>query len=203
MVAASCNLLFGNGKSMGEPALQPDLLTVEEYLAFEAKSEIRHEYWNGYIRAMSGAAPPHVTLASQLSYRLNAALDGSTCQAGNSDMAVRIDAENAFVYPDVVVWCDEAEFDEMTPRILLTPLVVAEVLSPSTSSHDPTAKLQAYLKIPSLMDYLILSPERVSVEHYTRGQDGAWPYRHYVLRSQIIRLDRLGTNCRSTYCTSA
>lgn len=72
-----------------------------------------------------------------------------------------------------------------------TPIVVAEVLSPSSVPYDRGLKLEAYRQIASVSDYLIISPERVSVEHYSRVGDGTWAYRHYVLRDQVIKLERL------------
>lgn len=177
---------------MGEAALQPDLLTVDEYHDLEERSDVRHEYWNGYVRAMAGGEPAHAWLIAGVAQALNERLKGKSCRATTSEVAVSLQEQNAFVYPDIVVWCKDADFDKKYPKILRTPLIIVEVLSPSTSWKDRGAKLQAYLGLPSLTDYLILSPERVSIEHFSRGHDGAWPYRHYVLRSQTIRLGSLG-----------
>lgn len=175
---------------MGEVASREEVLSVEEYLALEEKSEIRHEYWNGRVIAMAGATEDHVTLSYQLAICLGNALYDKPW-VGGTDFAVKIEASNSYLYPDAVVWCRDAEFEGKKRTRLLTPLPVAEVLSPSTSGKDRGAKLEAYLKIPTLCDYLILSPERVSVEHYARSSEDSWAYSHYVLRSQVIRLNRL------------
>lgn len=176
---------------MGEAVLREEVLSVEEYFAREEKSEIRHEYWNGYVIAMAGNGEDHVTLSAQLVISLGNALYDKPCRVGGSDLSVKVEASNSYLYPDAVVWCKDAEFEGKYRTRLLTPVVVAEVLSPSTAHRDRGVKLEAYLQIPSLTDYLILSPEKVSVQHFARSFDGSWAYRHYVLRDQVIRLARL------------
>ena len=179
---------------MGKPALnesQPRRMTVQEYLAIEEKSATKHEFWNGTMVAMAGAIRDHVILTSQAVTALNRRLDGTSCQAGSSDLRVKTNESGDYVYPDVVVWCDDAQWDEASPMTLVTPLVIIEVLSPSTAPTDRREKLERYQQIPSLTDYLIFSTERVSIEHYARGEGDAWIYRHLTGRDQTVRLTSL------------
>lgn len=177
---------------MGEPALQPDLLTVAEYLAFEEKATTKHEYWDGHLRAMAGGSLEHAFLGHQLSRFFNDAMDNLPCFAAGDNIAVRIEENNAIVYPDVVIWCGDSELESEKQRILYNPIIVAEVLSPSTTPYDRGAKLKAYIQIPSLTDYLMLSPERVSIERYSRSDAGQWMYSLYVKRAEVIKFAKLG-----------
>ena len=177
---------------MREPETIPQSTTKAEYFALEDNSETKHELWWGEIVAMAGALRPHNTLTSQISRSLNNHLDDTPCQAVTSDQRVAINDEENYVFPDVVVWCDDAQWDETRGDTLLTPLVIVEVLSPGTQLRDRREKLDAYRELPSLRDYLMVSPERVSIDHYFRADASEiWSNRRYVWRAQIVRLAAL------------
>ena len=169
--------------------LQPGT-TKAEYFALEAKSEIKHELWWGEIIAMAGAHPDHVTVATNTVLVLGNRLADTPCQAGVSDLRLGVDDAQNYVYPDVIVWCEDAQWDETTPLpTLLTPLVIVEVLSRSTQLRDRREKLNAYRDLPSLRDYLMIAPDAVSVEHYARDENSdGWINHHYTRRAQIVRL---------------
>lgn len=175
---------------MREPEYIPQSTTKAEYFALEAKSEIKHELWWGERIVMAGAHPDHVTLAANALRALANRLDDTPCQVGASDLRVSIDNAENYVYPDIVVWCEDAQWDETAPLpTLLTPIIIVEVLSRSTQLRDRREKLNAYRNLPSLSDYLMLSPNAVSVEHYARSEDSdAWINHHYTQRSQTVRL---------------
>ena len=167
-------------------------MTVEAYFELEDNSELKHELWWGEPVAMAGALPQHVTVAANVLRTLANQLDGTPCQAGVSDLRVAINDDN-YVFPDVVVWCEDAQWDETRGDTLLTPLVIFEVLSPGTQLRDRREKLDAYRDLPSLRDYLMVSPERVSIDHYARtAQSEVWSNRRYIRRAQIVRLETLG-----------
>lgn len=170
----------------------PHRMTVEEYLEFEESSEFKHEFWRGEIVAMAGARRNHNTLAAQISRVFNNRLDETSCQATTSDLRVAINENEDYVYPDVTVWCEDALWLENAFDILLTPLIIVEILSESTQSADRIEKLEAYRDLPSVLDYLIVSPERVAIEHYARtDQPGAWLNRRYTRRAETIRFTTL------------
>ena len=179
---------------MGELEYFQPATTKAEYFILEANSEIKHELWWGELIAMAGALRQHNTLTAQISRALNNRLDDTPCQAGVSDLRVAINNAENYVYPDVVVWCDDAQWDEMRGDTLLTPLVIVEVLSPGTQLRDRREKLDAYRELPSLRDYLMVSPERVSIDHYFRADESEiWSNRRYVWRAQTVRLAALDT----------
>ena len=179
---------------MREPEYIPPTISKQEYFALEAKPEIKHELWWGEMIAMAGAHRDHVTVAANTFRALDNHLDGTPCQAGTSDLRVSLDDAENYAYPDVVVWCEDAQWDEDAPlSTLLTPLVVVEVLSRSTQLRDRREKLNAYRNLPSLRDYLMIAPDAVSVEHYARDENSdGWINHHYTRRSQIVRLAALG-----------
>ena len=151
---------------MREPEYTPPGTTREEYFALEDSSEFKHELWWGEVVAMAGALRQHNTMTAQISRALNNRLDGTPCQAVTSDQRVAINNEENYVFPDVVVWCEDAQWDAARGDTLLTPVVIVEVLSPGTQLRDRRDKLDAYREVPSLRDYLMVSPERVSSDHY-------------------------------------
>ncbi len=175
---------------MREPEYFQPSISKQEYFALEAKSEIKHELWWGEMVAMAGAHPDHVTVAANAFRALDSHLADTPCQAGVSDLRLGVDEAQNYVYPDVIVWCEDAQWDETTPLpTLLTPLVIVEILSRSTQLRDRREKLNAYRDLPSLRDYLMIAPDAVSVEHYARDENSdAWINHHYTRRAQIVRL---------------
>ena len=136
-------------------AEQPGLVAVEDYLAAEELATTKHEYVDGWVRAMSGASLRHNIVKGNCFAHLHAALRGKRCQSWDSDTRTRIrrDGRIRFYYPDVQVVC---ESNAPTDVYQDQPVLIIDVLSPSTRAHDLDEKLNAYLSIPSLECYVIL-----------------------------------------------
>ncbi len=148
-------------------------LTPEEYLAFERKATTKHEYLNGQIVAMSGASFAHNFLTMNTANQLyNQLIDGE-CQVAASDMRVKVTEIDSYFYPDVVVVCGEPRAEDATFDTLLNPVLIVEVLSPSTEGYDRGEKFEHYQQIVSLKDYILISQDEVRVEHYCR-QEFEW-----------------------------
>ncbi|HHJ38996.1 MAG: hypothetical protein AXA67_10970 [Methylothermaceae bacteria B42] len=143
-------------------------ISVEDYLAGEEHSDIRHEYVAGQVFAMVGGTLGHNQLAMNLTFLLRNHLHGRPCSVYMSDVKVRIDAADAFYYPDVVVSCETAEPKDV---FLTEPVLVIEVLSPSTENTDRREKLLNYQKLPGLKEYVLVSPDAIQVEIYRRSGD--------------------------------
>lgn len=149
-------------------------VTREEYLAMERASlDIRHEWIDGEVRDMPGASHYHGMVVSNLLFALMTALKGRDFAVLANDLKTRV-PDLAYYYPDVVVVPHPPEFEDDRSDIVLNPLVVVEVLSPSTQSVDRGEKLDNYRRIDSLTDYLIVTRDRPSVDHWTRRADGEW-----------------------------
>ena len=143
-------------------------LTPEEYLAWERKQPFKNEYHNGQIIAMSGASRWHNRITLDTATQLNIQLMESDCEVFAGDMRVRTDPTVSYFYPDVIVVCDEPRFEDDTFDTLLNPIVVIEVLSPSTAAYDRGEKFESYKQLASLQEYILVSQDSVRVEHYCR-----------------------------------
>ncbi|MEJ7813100.1 MAG: Uma2 family endonuclease [Gemmatimonadaceae bacterium] len=155
---------------MTGPAPRQRPLSVEEYLAFEEASPVRHEYVAGEIHAMTGATPRHNQIALNIAFHLRAAARGGPCRAYIE--AVKLRVGDAIYYPDVMVDCTPAE-----PALIIeSPCLVVEVTSPSTALTDRREKLVAYRGVPTLQAYLLVEQDRRRVTRHWRDAQGAWGY---------------------------
>ena len=162
---------------MATPAAQT-YLTPEEYIAFERKASpgseiIRHEYVNGELIAMSGASRVHNLLTINISTALHTRLRGRGCETYANEMRVSAPLTASYFYPDVVVVCEEPRFEDDVFDILLNPLILVEVLSPSTEAYDRGEKFAQYRELASLQEYILVSQDRVLVEHFRREEKRA------------------------------
>ena len=153
---------------MSLPAPQP-FFDAQAYLAWEAEQSTKHEYHDGEVFAMAGASDAHVTVAGNVYMALRNHLRGSPCSVFISDMKLRVEEDNAFFYPDVFVTC--AESDRGQSHSKSAPVLVVEVLSPATSAYDRGAKFAAYRKLPTLREYALIDPERLSLDLFRRDGD--------------------------------
>lgn len=155
---------------MAEIASPPRLLSIEEYLAFEEASEVRHEYIDGDLYAFAGASWAHSRIGMNIARRLLNATDDSRCLVFYADMMVRA-SERVYYYPDLVVTCDERDLGS---RISAFPCTVIEILSPTTESIDRREKLMAYRALDTVQAYLIVSTDERRVARHWRDEDGTW-----------------------------
>jgi Uma2 family endonuclease len=157
-------------------------LTPQEYLAFERKATTKHEYLAGEIVAMSGASFAHNFITGDIFGELRAQLQGRRCKAATNNMRVKVSKTGSYFYPDVVVFCGEPQAEDNESDTLLNPTVIIEVLSPSTEARDRGEKFWHYQQLASLQEYVLVSQDRVCVEHYLR--EGA-----YWLRTEFRALE--------------
>ena len=171
---------------------EEDYVSEARYLELLERSEVKLEWVGGRVRAMAGTSSNHVRITNRLERAINNRLPAdSTCEAVTSDMKVRVEAAQTNYFPDVVFYCDDAEFVDNRPDWLLTPLLIAEVASDSTASIDRTEKLLNYRQIPSLRHYLLVSQRRVLIEHFHRNEQNQWIYESYNWNRDEIFIDFL------------
>ena len=149
-------------------------ITPEEYLEFERKADYKNEYLDGKIYAMSGVSRQHDWIESQLSFLIYQHLEGKDCHSYSSGMRVRIETRSVCTYPDLSVVCGQAQFTDPHVDTLTNPILLIEVLSPSTENYDRGLKAEIYREIPSLQELLLISQDRFKVELYRREPDGGW-----------------------------
>jgi Uma2 family endonuclease len=154
-------------------ANDPLYITPEDYLAAEEISPIRHEYRDGEVFAMTGGTQAHHTIVGNLFFALKTHLRSSGCRIFAEGMKTRVEASNAFYYPDVVVTCDDRDRQPQSQYIEY-PRLIIEVLSPSMARFDRTEKFADYRTIPSLEEYVLVSSDRQQVEVFQKGDRGNW-----------------------------
>lgn len=174
--------------------------TIADYVHVEEHSEVKHEFIDGVIRAMSGGTLEHSRLASavivQLSNLLRAA--GRPCVVLTSDARVHVEAANVITYPDVSVVCGPSISRGPDPFALHNPLVIVEVTSPSTERYDRGRKFARYRALPSLQEYVLVSQRERLIEVFRRGPAGddteGWPLAARGVAGQQVELTSIG--CR-------
>ncbi len=168
----------------------PALVSVEDYLAGEETSDVKHEYLGGTVHAMAGATNQHNVIASNGMAYLLMQLRGKPCQALNSDTKVRIEFPDhtRFYYPDAMVVCNS---NPATDHFQDQPVVVIEVLSDSTRRADLGEKRDAYLTLPSLKVLIFVEPEKPSVTLHRRKAGGGFAIEHHVGLDAVIPLPEI------------
>ena len=146
------------------------------YLEMEAQSPLKHEYVAGEIYAMVGVSQRHNAIAGNAYLMLRQHLKGKPCLVFMGDVKLGVAQADAFYYPDVMVACREGNPLAGDAPVVDDPVLVIEVLSPSTEATDRREKLQAYRTLPSLREYALVSQDRQQVEVYRREGDIGWLY---------------------------
>src|SRR5688572_21771166 len=148
-----------------------NLISVDDYLAGELASPIKHEYLGGVVYAMAGAIIRHNRIATNTLGAIHARLRGRPCEPFNSDtkVRVRLPHQTRFYYPDAMIVCDSNPEDESFQD---EPVVIFEVLSRRTRRIDEGEKKEAYLTIPSLQVYALVEQDTPAVVVFRRTDQG-------------------------------
>jgi Uma2 family endonuclease len=156
--------------------------TSEEYFALEAESEhtgIRREFHNGEIIEMTGGTPEHNKVAGALYSTLWLSLRKRPYSLFIADQRLWIPEFEIYTYPDVMVIQNPIQLKEGRKDTVTNPILIGEVLSPSTESYDRGAKFAAYRSIPTVQEYLLIEQSQIHVEHYRRQGNVEWIFRDY------------------------
>jgi Uma2 family endonuclease len=164
-------------------------MSVEEYLQLDRSSiDTRYEYIDGHVIMMAGGTLDHATISANIISVLRNLLRGSPCRVFTTDARVRL-SETRYVYPDVSASCDTQ--DRGRVDIVQSPLLVVEVLSPSTEAIDRGRKLAYYRQCPTVQEYMLVNYQYPSVELYRREKNTLWTY-HVLEDDDDIELASLG-----------
>lgn len=166
------------------------LMTVPEFLAWSERQERgRYELANGEIVAMAPERAEHGRAKAQVWRALADAIarSGTPCEAFVDCLGVAVDAHTVYE-PDALLNCGEA----IAPEAMLapSPIVIAEVLSPSSRNMDKSVKLAGYFRLKTLVHYLVVDLGRRAVPHYRRDEADAFLLR--IVTEGSIRLDPPG-----------
>lgn len=171
---------------MMRAALRPRY-TFAEYLEIERRSsEVKHEYVSGEVFAMAGGSVEHSALATAVVGLLFAHLRGHPCRPHGSDLQISIRAADVATYPDAAVICDPIERDPESRSHVTNPLIIVEVLSPSTERYDREQKRLYYQQLDSLREYVLVAQDRRRVELWRRDTDrDAWTHAVYEPGAEV------------------
>lgn len=173
-------------------------ISPEEYLRLERRSAMRNEYLDGRIvpmvegpSAMAGARRAHVLIAGNVGGALRGRLRGRDCETYEAEMRVRVDEANRYTYPDVAVACGP-EFEDGVEDTLLNPLVVFDILSPSTEGYDRGPKFDLYEGVASIQEIVFVRQDRRHIERYRRFGPRQW-LREWFAEGEVA-LESLGVS---------
>jgi Uma2 family endonuclease len=155
------------------------LLTTQEYLARERRADFRSEFYGGAMFAMTRASWAHSLIKDNLAGKAGNQLRDGPCRVVTSDLRVKVSATGLYTYPDMVVGCDQPQFEDAQVDTLLNPRVIVEVLSESTEKYDRGTKFAHYRQLPSVMEYVLVAQDRPLVERFVRQPDGTWVLTEY------------------------
>lgn len=174
-----------------DPALAlPHHYTVEEYFALEEVAEVRHMYYRGEILAMSGAVGTHNITVLNCVMSLRSSLQGKGCRVYAENVRLSVLQGELYTYPDVMVTCHPNDSPDQV--MMQHPVLIIEVLSPGTESHDRVWKFSRYTQLPSLQHYLLVSASSWLVEWYRREPSGVWSFTPLASQEDAVTIPELG-----------
>lgn len=167
--------------------------SMDDYLTNERHGAVRHEFVDGRVIARAGGNRAHNVLAASTAIALGSRMHGHKAEIYISNMRVKL-KNNYICYPDVVVVNGEPSFADQHSDMLLNPTLIVEIFSNQTNSSDKTNKLESYLAMDSIKEFVLLKEEEMRVEHYARQNAKQWIYRIYNERDDVISLESI--NCK-------
>jgi len=184
-----------------EVADGPVYMPVEQYLALDEVTDGKYEYLDGLVFMlrppssayaenalvdMAGGSVAHAALCARIATLVNVAVGDSPCMAYSSDARMKL-AEKQYLYPDVMISCGQE-----AGSMLTNPIVVIEVLSPTTEKRDRGAKFKAYQALPSVQEYMLIGSEYKSIEVHRR-EGNFWRQYHYQ-EGDLVELASIGVS---------
>jgi Uma2 family endonuclease len=148
--------------------------TPEEYLALERDADYKSEYFQGEIFMMAGGSPNHNAVKEAAAGFVWSHLRGKSCRSYSSDQRVHIPENGLYTYPDLLALCEPNRYADIKRENLTNPLLLGEVLSPSTAGYDRGAKFALYRSIPTFREYLLIDSTMIRAEVFTKNEAGQW-----------------------------
>jgi Uma2 family endonuclease len=164
-------------------------LTEEEYLRLDRAAEFKSEFHDGEMFAMSGGSLNHSLLGTDIVALLRRQVP-SGCRVFNSDLRVKVASGRSYLFPDAGIVCGDPQLQD--DDILLNPILIVEVLSPSSEGYDRGRKFELYRTIDTLREYLIIHQDTRHVEYHSWQDDGSWVLRDYKGAESAFTVARLG-----------
>lgn len=169
--------------------------TEEAFLAFERESLDKNEFLYNTIIPMAGASFEHNVIVGNLFGLIWFHLRKSKNFVFQNDMRTHNPVNKSYMYPDVVVSDGKPIFKDSEMDNLINPLLIIEVLSSTTAIYDKTDKFIACKSIPSLQEYVLISPDAPDVEIYQRDSDEHWSLIKYTNPEAEFHLKSINFSC--------
>lgn len=167
-------------------------MTVQDYLALEESSQVKHEYVHGHVYAMSGGTIVHDIIANNVRAIIRDHLRGGSCRLLGPDVRLRV-SPTVYYYPDAIVICDDTL--DLTDIEVRTPRSIVEVLSGSTEAHDRGGKFADYQTLNEFDEYVLVDSQRRGVERFRRaGGRGLWMYQRHEPDASVT-IETIGLTC--------
>lgn len=166
-------------------------MTPEKYIASERKATLKSEYLSGEIVVRPRSCDRHNLITMNTVAQFYNQLVEGRCRVFISDMRVGIGEGVSYFYPDVSVVCDEPRFEDDAFDTLINPQVIVEVLSTSTENYDRGEKFARYRQLESLQEYILISQDRVQIDHYLR-QGEQWVLSEFSALENVLPLVSIG-----------
>jgi len=167
--------------------------SIEEYQNMERRNGNKSEFFDGKILANSISNRTNNLIATNTTIAIGSRLQGQKCEIYVNDMRVRLSPKH-ICYPDVVIVNGVPSFTDNNFDTLVNPTVAFEIFSKNTSFQDKTEKLECYLALDTIREYLLIKEDEMRVEHYFKQNPKQWIYRIYDSREDIVAIDSI--NCK-------
>jgi Uma2 family endonuclease len=162
-------------------------MTEAEYLDLDRRSEVHNEYLHGEVFEMAAVSRWHALIETNVISHLHLQLEDGPCEV-YTDLRLRVAPAPLYTYPDVMVVCADARFADDQKDTLLNPMLIVEILSPSTQDYDRGGKFEHYRRLPSLVEYLIVEQDAPRVELRARQSEFLWLFTAIEGLDQIVQL---------------
>ena len=151
-------------------------ITPQEYLELERKAEIKSEYVDGEMFAMSGATREHTLIVTNITVELGNQFVDRPCELYPLDLRTKVSSTGLYTYPDISAVCGEPKFEDDHFDTLVNPNLIIEVLSATTEPYDRGKKFAHYRTIDSLKEYVLVSQTECRIERFSRQTESNWLY---------------------------
>jgi Uma2 family endonuclease len=175
---------------------QPKLYSFEKYLRREEKAVEKHEFYNGKIIKMPGGTDTPSEIAANTISALKIVVRPlpKKFRVYSSDLKIYLEPSDIGVYPDALVICQEPIYWQNRRDVIVNPLLIVEILSPSTQSFDRKGKFDLYQMLPSFQEYVLINADKPSVETRFREEPDLWRIKTEDNINQSINLRSLGVS---------
>ena len=162
--------------------------SVEDYLALEEQADFKSEYYNEGIFPMAGGTLNHNQISINLCIILGIAFKKRKYRVFAGDVKLHIPSTNSFTYPDVLVINGEPSYWQDRRDTIDSAELIIEILSDSTKNYDRAGKFENYRSLAELHDYILISQDKVHVEHFEKQASNQWLLTEYKLLTESLKI---------------